>query len=127
MPQYISTFDQHADMGMFDDEHRSHAVSITLPSEMNVASLLKFFEELIDGFSTKKSLRIDVSAATIFEAPIPLLAIQLLTAARQHAATIGVHFSLVGFLPPVLVSALVRGGFMTGTSDDIAFWNGDIR
>lgn len=103
------------------------SLTMAMPHNLKIDSLGEFADKLIEAFTSRQALRVDLSSVPTFDVSITQLVIQLMAASRRHALAIGIDFSLVGPLPPPFASVLERSGFMTGTPDDIAFWQGDIQ
>lgn len=103
------------------------SLTMAMPENPNTESLGRFADKLIEAFSSRQSLSVDLSPISVFDVSITHLLIQLMAASRRHALAAGIDFSLIGPLPPLFVSVLERSGFMTGTPDDLAFWRGDMR
>ena len=91
---------------------------ITVDGGGGMATIAVLRDRLLDTLTPGGALRLDLSAL-----PNPHLCIvQLVLAARRHAAAIGADFALAAPATSALVRTLERAGCAPRTPDDTAFW-----
>jgi hypothetical protein len=97
---------------------------ITLEPSATLRGIETLREQLLESFAEHSSIEIDASAL----AEIDLSFLQLVEAARIHAANEDKTVRLTRSANPALKALLDRAGFLTApTADDLEFWfHGDL-
>lgn len=103
------------------------ALTLAIPPDIGVETLGGFADKLIASLAMPQPVRLDISAMKTCDPSVIQLVIQLIAAARRHAKDIGTGITLVGPATPAVAAILERGGFMAGTPEDLAFWNGEVQ
>lgn len=97
--------------------------TLCLPDDAGIQCIAAIAQDLTEALAMQTAVRLDVSAV----ARPDLATVQLITAARSEAARTGTDFALAAPVPPAFAELLDRAGFLSGASEDTAFWlHGDM-